>query len=1022
MFRAVDRAMYFDLEEGDTSDPYEDDPWRRGNLHLSAPCIYARVVEALELKPGLSFLNLGSGTGYLNTIIGLLVGPNGLNHGIEYHPDVVEYAHKRLQQFKQQSYAIDKYEFSEPIFIKGNCLNINPNSRYDRIYLGAACLPEMETFMKKLISPNGGILVMPYENHLTRYIRHGDNEWKTEKLMNVNFTLMIRQSDNETIIDMPLAQARSLKEICRTVIRQQLRSKTDYKHPNLMNSDNVKPRRIRKAKAQRRMLLKRARVKQVSDSCALPCDRLRPSRSRLPRSGRSFREAKTGSNNCQRCGKIVDPSPSTIPEPGSSTAAPSRVVNRRVMTRSASRRLSDQKFADRNYASRNLSPPAGPPTLTLRNSHLMVEGNQNSDSRSSSDEDGDDDDDDGRGLRSKVLSNCARTRPFICSIRDRHLPTSMNRTVHNDRTRTPRIGSIQGLDLSASSSSSPSSLSSVSSLPSSISDLSESRALEEYGSFVERHVVWPGLFRMHNDRSPSSLDSGSDLSGIYDDSDTNNEASWDSFSSVSNESDFSIESTDDSQFYTPTVHLSDSDDIYETESLNELSMIHPQPSTSRDEVATCACASLECEINRKDSTEGIGTHEPVASRLRSRRVPSDSAGSSSGQAGDTERVSNKSPTPSCSHMNSKRSCRHKDECPVHKCRAHSSNTCSRSNIKTHKPSSQSNLTVSSVYQNSDSAHSSLNPDSDGPSISSPAQSRFTGRILIAAGLGTALTLATHRYLPTTRFNGSFRLFERRSLESIGSTTVRHNRNHTQLSDRKRKRHSSSESSSDSPSTSRDRHPMCNRRQRPHSRGRDNKARIHATGDCHAPRTEDSVNVGISRGETSSCHFKAGTSFHSPPRAELGSERGSFRGGRRSETKNRSACHGHNHLASANVHEKGSRNPQGGRSGQFTVEARGNSSRETNAIPSIRGSGHSGQSTDQFLAQQSGMTTRGMSSTRKGRNTKQRIHESKRSRPKRKRNKKREGECKRYHSHISGYISQLPLPRVLHSYLNYDRDL
>ena len=63
-----------------------------GNLHLSAPCIYSEVMEHLQLEPGLSFLNIGSGTGYLSTMAGLILGRNGINHGIELHADVVEYA------------------------------------------------------------------------------------------------------------------------------------------------------------------------------------------------------------------------------------------------------------------------------------------------------------------------------------------------------------------------------------------------------------------------------------------------------------------------------------------------------------------------------------------------------------------------------------------------------------------------------------------------------------------------------------------------------------------------------------------------------------------------------------------------------------------------------------------------------------------------------------------------------------------------------------------------------------------
>ena len=46
-------------------------------MHLSAPCIYTKAMESLCLESGLSFLNIGSGTGYFSTMAGFLLGYNG---------------------------------------------------------------------------------------------------------------------------------------------------------------------------------------------------------------------------------------------------------------------------------------------------------------------------------------------------------------------------------------------------------------------------------------------------------------------------------------------------------------------------------------------------------------------------------------------------------------------------------------------------------------------------------------------------------------------------------------------------------------------------------------------------------------------------------------------------------------------------------------------------------------------------------------------------------------------------------
>ena len=52
---------------------YKDLAWKHGNIYLSALCIYSEVMEALKFQPGLYFLNLESGTGYLSSIMGLIL-------------------------------------------------------------------------------------------------------------------------------------------------------------------------------------------------------------------------------------------------------------------------------------------------------------------------------------------------------------------------------------------------------------------------------------------------------------------------------------------------------------------------------------------------------------------------------------------------------------------------------------------------------------------------------------------------------------------------------------------------------------------------------------------------------------------------------------------------------------------------------------------------------------------------------------------------------------------------------------
>lgn len=74
----------FTKRQGHEDSAHSDQPLKEGNVHISAPHIYGSVIEALALVPNscTSFLNIGSGTGYVSCIVAEILGPNSLNYGI----------------------------------------------------------------------------------------------------------------------------------------------------------------------------------------------------------------------------------------------------------------------------------------------------------------------------------------------------------------------------------------------------------------------------------------------------------------------------------------------------------------------------------------------------------------------------------------------------------------------------------------------------------------------------------------------------------------------------------------------------------------------------------------------------------------------------------------------------------------------------------------------------------------------------------------------------------------------------
>lgn len=120
-----------------------------------------------------------------------MLGPHGVNHGLEIHSDVVEYSQEKLHEFIQSSPTIDEYEFCIPQFEVGNCLSLaTTDRRYDRIYCGAACPESYNDYIKQLLAV-GGILVMPVNEQLLQIKRKSSNQWEVNSVLPVTFASLV---------------------------------------------------------------------------------------------------------------------------------------------------------------------------------------------------------------------------------------------------------------------------------------------------------------------------------------------------------------------------------------------------------------------------------------------------------------------------------------------------------------------------------------------------------------------------------------------------------------------------------------------------------------------------------------------------------------------------------------------------------------------------------------------------------------------------------------------------------------
>jgi protein-L-isoaspartate O-methyltransferase len=145
---------------------------KEGNVHISAPHIYGSVLEALELSPNapLSFLNIGSGTGYLTCIVAEILGPTSTHYGVEVHADVLEHSRSAIEEWKASR--ASSQEMPPIELIHGNGLQIDGTLGQcrvglDRIYIGAAVEKHDLCQLASLLKP-GGILVGPGKDTLGR--------------------------------------------------------------------------------------------------------------------------------------------------------------------------------------------------------------------------------------------------------------------------------------------------------------------------------------------------------------------------------------------------------------------------------------------------------------------------------------------------------------------------------------------------------------------------------------------------------------------------------------------------------------------------------------------------------------------------------------------------------------------------------------------------------------------------------------------------------------------------------------
>lgn len=140
---------------------YSDQPLREDHVHLSAPHMYGCIIEQLEIPSdaSISFLNVGSGTGYLSCIVAKMLSKSSICYGVELQQEVLDHCMASIARWNVND------DLPHMEFIRGNGLHIDATKGesvigYDRIYVGSSIDKRAVAKFAAMLRL-GGILIAP---------------------------------------------------------------------------------------------------------------------------------------------------------------------------------------------------------------------------------------------------------------------------------------------------------------------------------------------------------------------------------------------------------------------------------------------------------------------------------------------------------------------------------------------------------------------------------------------------------------------------------------------------------------------------------------------------------------------------------------------------------------------------------------------------------------------------------------------------------------------------------------------
>lgn len=163
---------------------YEDEPLDIGwDQVVTAPHLVARMTELLQLAPGQSVLEVGTGSGYHAAVIAELVGGEHLV-SIERHRSLATRARRALARTGYSNVTL--------VVGDGSC-GLASHAPFDRINVTCACPHVPDPLVEQLATDGRMVVPTGYDHHVLELIRTRDGSVERSTHGRVRFVPLVGQ-------------------------------------------------------------------------------------------------------------------------------------------------------------------------------------------------------------------------------------------------------------------------------------------------------------------------------------------------------------------------------------------------------------------------------------------------------------------------------------------------------------------------------------------------------------------------------------------------------------------------------------------------------------------------------------------------------------------------------------------------------------------------------------------------------------------------------------------------------------